>query len=207
MLKVLSVEDVSQELRSAVGSSEGAILIGIDGFGASGKSTLAAGLSPFFDAAVVHMDDFYKPSFQQPATREYPGEFFDLERLQTAVLKPVRAGAAVRYQIYDWDRDVMGDWVEIAAGRPVIVEGVYSTEACLRDLYDLRIFCVAGYEVRLQRGLERDSEAARSTWEHEWMPAEQNYVDLQRPDLAADIILQGESFGDSLTFTFQETWQ
>ncbi len=57
----------------------------------------------------------------------------------------------------------MGDWVEIAVGRSVIVEGVYSTEVGPRDLYDdLRIFCVAEYEVGPRRGLEWYSEAARS---------------------------------------------
>jgi hypothetical protein len=143
---------------------------------------------------------------RQSATREVAGDLFDLERLRAAVLESVRAGAAARDQVYDWDRDAMGDWVEIAVGRPVIVEGVYSTEVGLRDLYDdLRIFCVAGYEIRLRRGIERDGEAARSKWELEWMPAEQDYLDFERPDPAMDLLLQDESFGDSATFTLLES--
>ena len=91
MPKVMSIDAVFREIQSLVGSLEGARLIGIDGFGVSGESTLAAGLAPFFDAAVVHTDEFYKPSVQQPATREYPGEFFDQTGAQTP---SVRAGSS-----------------------------------------------------------------------------------------------------------------
>ena len=46
-------------------------------------------------------------------------------------------------------------------------------------------------EVRLRRGLERDGEAARPQWEA-WMAAEEAYRRRERPDLAADVVLDGE---------------
>ncbi|WP_276961826.1 hypothetical protein [Ferrimicrobium acidiphilum] len=60
--QVISVEALFYEIQSLFEGVGEARLIGIDGFGASGKSILAAGLGTFFDAAVVHTDEFYKSS-------------------------------------------------------------------------------------------------------------------------------------------------
>lgn len=166
------------------------ILVGIDGPGGTGKSTLAALLAAAIaDTAVVHVDDFYLPSALQGSRDGQVGLAFDLPRLADQVIKPAALGHAVRYQRYDWPTDALAEWIDIPGGAPVIVEGVFCLHAHLRDAYTYTIFCRATPQVRLRRGLERDGERARQRWLEEWMPAEDTYVAQERPDAAADLVI------------------
>lgn len=77
------------------------ILIGIDGPGASGKSTLAGLLATVLEgSAVVHVDDFYLPSADRNSRAGQVGAQFDLPRLATQVVEPAAAGRGFRYQRY-----------------------------------------------------------------------------------------------------------
>lgn len=186
------IEQLAADARRVLSTDAPRVLIGIDGPGASGKSTLATLLATALGGAeVVHGDDFYRPSATRPDGDAAAGGQFDLDRLLHQVVAPAAAGKEITYQLYDWDRDELGAWVTVPAGSPLIVEGVYTTELRLRDSYTYRIFCLADRDVRLDRGLARDGESARSQWVDEWMPAEDRYVAQQRPDLAADIVLIG----------------
>lgn len=166
------------------------VLVGIDGAGGSGKSTLAALLAERIDqAGVVPVDDFYLPSAVRDSRAGEVGARFDLPRVAEQVVWPAATGSAVRYQRYDWDADQVADWIEIEAGRPIIVEGVYSLQLRLRESYSYTVFCRATPDVRLRRGLDRDGEDARSRWVDEWMPAEDSYLDAERPDAFADLVV------------------
>ena len=46
-------------------------------------------------------------------------------------------------------------------------------------------------DVRLARGVARDGEEARATWEEVWMPMEDRYVERDDPVAAADLIVDG----------------
>jgi uridine kinase len=171
-------------------ADRGRILVGIDGAGASGKSTFSSLLArQMRDACVVQVDDFYLPSSERESRRGEVGALFDLPRLYEQVVSPARTGAALRYQRYSWDRDVLADWIEVPAGAPVIVEGVYSMQERFRDAYCFTVFCTAGHDVRLRRGLDRDGEQARAMWVDEWMPAEERYREAEHPDEFADLVV------------------
>ncbi|MGI5404840.1 uridine kinase family protein [Streptomyces sp. CA-135486] len=188
--EICDIEQLATDIRRAFPSGLPRLLIGIDGPGASGKSTLATLLARALGGAeVVHGDDFYRPSATRPDGDVTAGGQFDLDRLRRQVVSPAAAGQDVTYQVYDWDRDELGAWVTVPNSTPLIVEGVYTTELRLRDDYTYRIFCLADRELRLNRGLARDGESARSQWVDEWMPAEDHYLAQQRPDVAADTVL------------------
>jgi uridine kinase len=167
-------------------------LVAIDGRGGSGKSTLARQLADGWDnAVVIEMDDFYRPVPERVQRPQVHGENFDRVRLSAEVLEPLAANAPGRYQRYDWDEDRLAEWHDVPTDSIVLVEGVYSTSALLRDHFDYKIWVDAPAEVRLRRGLERDGEAMRSKWVEEWMPAEDRYVQEERPDLNANLLLDG----------------
>jgi uridine kinase len=169
-------------------------VVGIDGPGGSGKSTLAGLLAGLLaGASVVQVDDFYLPSSERSADSAGIAPNFDLERLRSQVLEPANGGRETRYQRYDWDRDTLGEWVTLPATGPVIVEGVYCTRDDLRGYYTYQIFCTAGRDVRLRRGLQRDGEEARHLWVDVWMPAEDRYIAAQRPQHHADLVLDGSA--------------
>ncbi|MFZ5827233.1 MAG: uridine kinase family protein [Bacillota bacterium] len=176
------------------------LLIGIDGGGGSGKSVLAARLSEIeAGVTVIYGDDFYLPSARRAmADPAAVGSSFDWLRIREQVLAPLSQDLPGRYQRYDWPTDALAEWVEVEPGAIVILEGVYTMRQELAPFYDVRIWVETPYSLRLHRGLERDGEGARHQWEAEWMPAEERYARLHRPDTAAHLVLDGTGAGADL---------
>ncbi|MFF4317862.1 uridine kinase [Streptomyces sp. NPDC001568] len=187
------IEELAATVRAAAAEQGRAVLVGIDGPGAAGKSTLAALLADRLGpATVVHIDDFYLTSADRHLVDAGAiAAHFDLRRLHEQVLRPAAAGAGVSYQRYDWDRDRLAEWTALPPGTPLVVEGVHALHADLRHLYTYRVFCDAPRDLRLSRGLERDGEEARSLWVDEWMPAEDRYLAAHTPHHCADVVLGG----------------
>ena len=153
---VLSTADVAH----IAGGLGVAARVGIDGPGASGKSTLAAGLAEVLpEAVLVEGDDFYRPESDTNRSEIEVAGLFDLSRLASQVLIPHTEGRVLQYQRYDWESGSLGDWATGASGAPLIVEGVYSTHPILRDFYDV------------------------------WMPAEDRYIAEQAPQNHAHLVL------------------
>jgi uridine kinase len=168
-------------------------IVAIDGLGGSGKSELAAKLAGALeDATVVQTDDFARPNVRG----------WDWERMKAQVLAPISRNEPGRYQRYDWKADRLAEWHEVPVGGTLIVEGVSSLRDELGKYWDLAIWVSAPYELRLQRGVERDGEAMRSQWTDVWMPEEQDYLETQRPDETADVIVDGtRAYGSDVIYT------
>jgi uridine kinase len=151
--------------------------VGVDGFGAAGKTTLAAAVARALPGAVVvHVDDFARPSVPT----------WERDRFVAQVLVPLAAGRPGRYQRWDWPTDTAAEWHDVPPGVPVVVEGVSSTDVRLGVPWDVRIWVEADREVRLARALERDGEAMLERWLTDWMPSEERYAAVQRPQDRAD---------------------
>jgi uridine kinase len=176
---------------------DGVTVVGIDGPGGSGKSTLARMLiDGWRGAVVVEMDDFYVPAAElaaDPGRDEKWGRWVDRERVIAEVLAPLRAGKNASYRRLDWETDRLIEGRTVSAGSVVLLEGVYSTSAPLRKYVDYTIWVTCPYELRLTRGIERDGEQMRVRWVDQWIPAEERYLRGERPDLGADLHLDGGS--------------
>jgi uridine kinase len=157
-------------------------IVAIDGRGGSGKTELAERLSlRLGDATVVHVDDFARPNVLG----------WESGRFRTQVLEPVLADRPGRYQRHDWGLDAPAEWHDVPVGGTLIVEGISSMLEELGVYWDYAVWVECPYDLRLQRGVERDGVAMRSMWTDFWMPAEDAYVEAQRPDLRADAIVDG----------------
>jgi uridine kinase len=170
------------------------ILIGIDGCGGSGKSTFAAELSESLEAApIIQIDDFYKPSQERNRVigPNSIGWQFDWQRLETEVLEPLTTRGYAQYQRYDWMTDRLTETRNIRAESTIIIEGVYALRPELISYYDVRLWIECTKEIRLQRGIERDGEHARSQWEDDWMKEEERYILTCSPQLHAEKIIYG----------------
>ena len=151
--------------------------MGVDGFGAAGKTTLAAAIAAALPGAVVvHVDDFARPSV--PA--------WERDRFVEQVLAPLAAGRPARYQRWDWGSDTGAEWHDVAPGVPVVVEGVSSTDVRLGVPWDVQVWVEADRGTRLARALARDGEAMQERWLSDWMPSEERYAADQRPRERAD---------------------
>ncbi|GAA1434759.1 AAA family ATPase [Microlunatus lacustris] len=155
--------------------------VGIDGFGAAGKTTLAAAVAHALPGSVVvHVDDFARPSVQG----------WERDRFAEQVLAPLAASRSARYQRWDWDSDTGAEWHDIPPGVPVVVEGVSSTDVRLGVPWDVQVWVEASREVRLARALERDGESMMDQWLTDWMPSEERYAAAQRPRERSDFCVR-----------------
>jgi uridine kinase len=162
---------------AALAPARGLVLVGIGGRGGSGKTTLARSIA---GAQVVSTDEFWD------------GSRFELERLRAEVVEPLLDDREARFHGFDWARQRPFRTPRVI--RPagvVVVEGVCALHRLFRDAYDLRVWVEASHDVRLARGVARDGEASRSTWETRWMPMEDRYVERDDPIACADLVVDG----------------
>ena len=205
--RVLHLDYLLNELNS-LSKKQSTLIVGVDGCGASGKSTFTRSLAHIgFNITVVEMDDFYLPSDSRPsndAVLTTYGEQYDWKRLYEQVLQPLNRNRQGLYQRYDWNLDTLTKFRTVPVGGIVIVEGIYSTRHELSNLYDFRIWVQCPYDIRLTRGIARDEtivaedeavarkeEDPREMWEKIWMPQEQRYTKAEEPHKVANLIIDG----------------
>ncbi len=191
-MRLHSAEIITEFLRQ-LSASGPVLLVGIDGPGGSGKSTVAEQVAQAVGAAVVRVDDFYRPSDQRwyGSDADRPiGADFDLQRLRVQVLIPLTAGSPAAYQRYDWGRDALAETHTVEPRGIVIVEGIYALHKELRDYYHTSIWVECPRSLRWARGLARDGAEAAEQWE-QWMRDEDRYMIEQRPQEAAQLVVSG----------------
>ncbi len=164
------------------------LLIGIDGVGGAGKTTLAEYLKEnLADVSIVQLDDFYSPELNRA----------DRNQVLEQVLLPLERNTDAKYQIFDWRSNTLTDWYTIKPGGIVIVEGVSAIHSDFAEKYDFRIWISCSPELGFYRGIERDKirDGVDNTdkWRTIWMPQEKEYVESQQPQLRADYILTTDS--------------
>jgi uridine kinase len=182
--KYSSIEEILAAIHVAtLEDPDLAVLIGIDGAGGSGKSTLSKNLSEALDdATIVHIDDFADWSDDSN---------WEFSKFAERVLAPLLAGVTAKHQRYDWSTDSLGEWFELAPSGIVIVEGVTALRPDLRDHWHVSVWVDCPRDLRLRRGVARDGEHMRSKWVDLWMPGEDEYFKRDRPAEHAQFVLDG----------------
>ncbi|GAA1978259.1 hypothetical protein [Microbacterium pumilum] len=152
---------VIEQIHAVVLAAEvpGIRLVGVDGPGGSGKSTIARELSDAFGWPIVEIDDFLS---WVSLDRWWP-------RFESEVIAPLLAGRSIRYQVRDWAGDEFGEglggWKGLAWSPIVIIEGIGSTRTAVAGSLACRVWVDAPPSDRLERGLVRDGESHRDLWE------------------------------------------
>lgn len=156
--------------------------VGVDGLGASGKTTLARRIAEALPGAVVvSVDDF--------ARAGQPG--WDQALFVAQVVEPVSAGRPGRYLRWDLLTDTAGTEVSVPAGVPVVVEGVSATDTAVPVPWDLTLWVETPLERRRARIFARDDPALWRRWQQEWWPGEEAYLARQRPYERVDAVVLG----------------
>lgn len=176
----LGLAEVPAWVARRLSGRPGTCWVGIDGLGASGKTTLAGRVAAALPGAVVvGIDDFARPSV--------PG--WERDRFVEQVLQPLLAGHPGRYQRWDWHADAGAEWHDVPTGCPVVVEGVSSTDVRLGVPWDVTVWVDAPYDLRLARATQRDGPGMLERWLTDWMPSEQAYEAAQHPQDRVDAVV------------------
>jgi uridine kinase len=154
--------------------------VGVDGLGAAGKTTLARRIvAELGDAALLSVDDFGRVGVRG----------WDRDLFVAQVLTPLLTGQPARYQSWDLVADRPVDWVDIPAGRSVVVEGVSCTDERVPVPWDVTLWVDAPESLRASRIQARDGAPLLERWRDDWLPNEQAYVAAQRPQERVDAIV------------------
>ena len=193
-----------------------ALLIGIAGGSAGGKTSLARELTTAAGnkVAILQLDRFYHSlqdvenshltNFDEPAA-------LDFELLET-VLEQLRLNGTASVPKYDFATHTRIGHERLDAAPVVIVEGILTLwHAGVRDLLDFKIYVDAPEKLRFQRRIKRDiSERGRdaNSVERQWndtvRPMHDKYVEPSRQH--ADQLIDGTGNLNNTAKELLETW-
>ncbi len=166
----------------------GAVTLAVEGGSAAGKTTLSRLLAKLYDPAVIPMDDFFlRPEQRTPARLAEIGGNIDRERFSDEVLRPLNAGAPIRYRRFDCKTMTLGDTVTVPQKRLTVVEGVYATHPAFGEYYDLSLFLEITSERQKARITKRNSPALATRFFEEWIPMENAYFEATNIHERCDI--------------------
>jgi uridine kinase len=153
------------------------VIVAIDGYCTSGKTTLAAQLAQLYDCNLFHLDDYFLRPEQRTEERYAEiGGNVDYERFRTEVLLPLRAGKAFSYRPFDCKTFTLSEPVSVQPKKLNIIEGSYSHHPYFGDPYDLKVFLSITSELQRERVLQRPAFLHQPFFE-KWIPMENRYFE------------------------------
>ena len=201
----MNTEMIADEIRKRRRSGS-VLLVGIDGMGGAGKSTVVEEIKSALEAdnintAVFHIDDFIHPRAVR-YNNEYPqwAQYYYLQwrydYYMSSIVRPLREERALPpVELYDKDNDsYITRCCDIPKGSVVLTEGIFLQREELRGAFDLMVYIDVPEEERLKRVLLRDGyigdeKAIREKYEKRYFPAERYYAEKYRPAGSADIVI------------------
>lgn len=198
LINKLKGEDISNKV----------YVIGVDGLGGAGKSTLVNSLklqlqNENYYSYVLHIDDFIYPKhIRYDLTKEewycYYNVQWRYDYLVKEILFPIKSGEINDKQIEIYNRDndeYFTQRVNLVHGSVLILEGIFLQRKELKDYLDSIIYLDVPQEVRLSRVLARDGyigglEDIKRKYEKRYFPAEEKYILEYSPFETADFVLK-----------------
>lgn len=197
LLSKLNSEDLSEKI----------YVVGIDGLGGAGKSTIVNSIklklqNESYKPYVLHIDDFIYPKhIRYDETKEewycYYNMQWRYDYLVREILLPIKNGDKFDkpIELYDKENDTYFlEPISIPQGSILLLEGIFLQRKELKEYLDYTIYLDVPKEVRLKRVLLRDKyigelEEVRYKYERRYFPAEDKYILEYSPIDNADIVL------------------
>lgn len=147
-------------------SKNEAIIIGIAGGSASGKTSIAKAIYDTFKGNhkvyIVKQDDYYKDqshlSMEERYQTNYDHPFAFDTSLLVSQLKQLRHKETIEKPTYDYTLHTRSNITETVSNRDVIIlEGIFVlAEEEVRDLCDIKVYVDTAGDIRFIRRLKRD---------------------------------------------------
>ncbi|BCY10755.1 uridine kinase [Actinoplanes sp. L3-i22] len=184
--------DIAAEIAASVLARppvSGIRIVGVDGRSGTGKSFLAGRLATLLAAPIIEIDDFV-------SWDRFAGWW---PRFEEQVLVPLLAGRDATYQARDWTDwygSTLGDWKTQPWAPTIILEGVTCTRRDTIGRLTYAVWVDAPAELRLARGLARDSAfpGKEALWQT-WMREEDDFFTADATPDRADRIVDTSAFG------------
>ena len=182
----MTIEHIAADITQRGGKTK-PFLIGIEGYGGSGKTTLAQELSTALgDAYVISIDDFIvKEKLAEPS---WDGGAFDRDRLERQVLRPARHGEPVAYQRLDWETNTLSALVFVPAVSYLIIEGISAYHPSIEGYYDVKIWVETPAAIAQARGHARDGGSENAAFWELWAQNDIAYQQRYHPEAQADFV-------------------
>jgi uridine kinase len=185
------------------------VRVGIDGWSAAGKTTLAGELVAAINASErtavqASLDDFKtavvrRGRYPNGSAEEYYYEMYDHQAIRSELLEPLGPGGDRSFRTATFDQQRQADLPVVRETVPpdaiVVVDGCFLYRPELNDLWDFRIFVDVDFAQVLARGSQRDQAwmdslaAAEERYRTRYIPGEQLYLQAIRPHAHADVVV------------------
>lgn len=150
-----------------------AVIIGIAGGSASGKTSIAQSIYDRFKGShrvkIIKQDDYYKDqsdkTMEERVKTNYDHPFAFDNDLLVSDLKKLKKKERIEKPTYDYSKHTRSDITEVIEDRDVIIlEGIFVlAEEEVRDLCDILIYVDTDADIRFIRRLRRDVEERART--------------------------------------------
>lgn len=166
------------------------VILQLDGFAASGKTTLAKELADLLDGRVIPMDDFFLPMEKRTPERfREPGGNVDYERFREEVVEHLN-DSTLTYGVFDCSAMSVTHTRTFLNRTPAtIVEGSYAAHPHFGQYADLRVFVECAPEEQIRRIQKRNGDAMLRRFVQEWIPMERVYEEAFRIRETADYLI------------------
>ena len=164
------------------------VLIAIEGFGGSGKTTVAEQLKNALGSAyIVNIDDFIvKEKLTEPS---WDKGAFDRERLEREVLIPATSNQPIQYEELIWETNTLSEPKKVPSVDYLIVEGISSYHPDIAHYYDYKIWVDTPIEIAKVRGRARDGSSENAQYWDLWAENDLAYQRKHHPELIADFTI------------------
>lgn len=198
LLSKLKNDDISKKI----------YIVGIDGLGGSGKSTIVNSLklqlqNENYHTYVLHIDDFIHPKhIRYDESKEEWYCYYNIQwrydYLVQEILSSIKRGDKIDklIELYDKENDTyVIQRIYIPQGSVLLLEGIFLQRKEIKSYLDFVIYLDVPQKVRLNRVLTRDGyigglEDIKCKYERRYFPAEEKYILEYSPIENADFVLK-----------------
>lgn len=150
------------------------IVIAIDGMAGSGKTTLADQLSKYFDARIIHLDDFFLPKNLRTKERyQEIGGNIHYEKVLKDIIPNLNSD--IKYQPFNCQIMDYDQLVEIPHKMVTIVEGSYALHPKFGHYYDFSIYLKVSKKLQKRRIIARNGKEKYQVYHNKWIKLENRY--------------------------------
>ena len=183
----MTLEEIAGNIKS--NTTTKLVLIGIEGFGGSGKSTIANQISGMLtNSYVISIDDFIVK--EHILEDDWDKRAFDRSRLESEVLVPFKADREVIYHKLEWATDTLSEPIRVPDTTYLIVEGISCYHPSICQYYDVKVWVDTPIETAKARGKNRDSGNENAEHWDLWAENDLQYQQKYHPELEADYIVK-----------------